>query len=179
MVTTKSKSPSKKGKDATANVSPQDAKLETVATTKRNTNTMSDNNTPSSILEFSEDIGNAEAPTPLPIGEYPAEIRAATKKTSAAGNEYGSVQFFIAPEAYPADFTEGDADGALLTYNRVAVQDTPAARHRLRKFCEAIGAPTGKSLDMNDWIGRTATVSIQHDTYEGETHAAIGKVVAA
>jgi hypothetical protein len=133
----------------------------------------------SSIIEFSEDISTAEAPTPLPVGEYPAEIRGAVKKQSAAGNDYASVTFFIAPEAYPADFTEGNEDGETLTFNRVSLLDTPAARHRLRKFGEAIGAPLSKKVDLNEWVGRTATVSVQHDTYEGETRAVIGKVVAA
>lgn len=134
-----------------------------------------------SIVEFSEDVATQEAPVPLPVGDYPAEIRGAEVKTSASsGKEYGSVQFFIAPESYPADFTEGDPDGMVLTFNRVSVQDTPAGRHRLRKFIEAIGAkPVKTKLDMNEWVGLTATVTIVHDEYEGEKRAVISKVSAA
>jgi hypothetical protein len=176
----RSPSPSKKGKaDTSANGSKQKSTQEEpklASETKRNTNTMSEQ---SSIIEFSEDIANAEAPVPLPKGDYPAEIRAAVRKTSAAGNDYGSVTFFIAPEAYPADYSEGDPDGLTLIYNRVSLADTPAGRHRARKFIEAIGAPGGKSIDMNDWVGRTATVTVDHDTYEGETRAVVAKVVAA
>jgi hypothetical protein len=173
----KSKSPSK-GKDTSANDAKQKSTTEAsklASETKRNTN-MSE---VSSIIEFDEDIANAEAPVPLPVGDYPAEIRGATKKTSGAGNDYAQVTVFIAPEAYPADYSEGDPDGTTLTYNRVSLMNTPAARHRLRKFLEAIGAPAGKTIDLNDWVGRSATVAVQHDTYEGETRAVVGKVVAA
>ncbi len=177
MVTPKSKSQSK-GKDTSANVSKQKStQVETVATKPtRNEKTMTEQ---SSIIEFSEDIANAEAPVPLPVGDYPADIRSAVRKRSNAGNEYAQVGFFVAPESYPADYSEGDPDGMLLYYQRVSLQDTPAARHRLRKFLEAIGAPAGKSVDLNDWVGRTATIAVQHDTYEGETRAVVGKVVAA
>jgi hypothetical protein len=177
MAETKSKSRNK-GKDTPDEAPSQSVNTSGAVATKVRNERMADNEVPS-VLEFSEDIGQQEAPVPLPIGEYPAEIRSAQMKTSAAGNPYASVQFFIAPEAYPADYTEGEPDGMVLTYNRVSTQDTPAGRHRLRKFCEAIGAPTGKKIDLNDWVGRTATVAVQHDTYEGEVRAAIGKVVAS
>jgi hypothetical protein len=178
MADTKSKSRNK-GKDAQQEKArPVETESAALASeTKRTSKTMADNEP--SIIEFSEDISKAEAPTPLPKGDYPAEIRAATRKTSQAGNPYAQVLFFISPESYPADFTEGDPDGQTLGFNRVSLQDTPASRHRLRKFGEAIGAPLGKTLDLNDWVGRTATVTIDHDTYEGETRAQITKVTAA
>lgn len=132
-----------------------------------------------SIVEFSEDIASAEAVPPLPPGDYAAEVRGATHKTSAtSGNPYAAVQFFIAPEQYPADYSDGDPDGTLLTFNRVTLVDSPAARHRLRKFCEAIGAPMGKSIDLNSWVGLTGHVTVVTDEYEGEKRAAIAKVVA-
>lgn len=166
----------KKPKKDTVQDAPTEQSVEgAVATTQRTTRNMSDN----SILEFSEDLSTAEAPVPLPAGDYTAEIRAAEKKTSATtGNEYGSVTFFIAPEQYPADYTDGDPDGTTLTYNRVSVKDTTAGRYRLRKFCEAIGAKLGKKLDMNEWVGLTATVTVKNSEYEGEPRAEIDRVVA-
>lgn len=175
MAATKSNSRNKKSQaDAVTNEAKSPATQASVATTKESTN-MSE----ASIIEFSEDISNAEAPAPLPVGDYPAEIRGAERKTSAKGNPYGSVTFFIAPENYPADFVEGDPDGMTLLYNRVTLDDSPQGRYRMRKFCEAIGAPMGSKVDLNDWVGLTATVSIGHDTYEGETRAVINKVNAA
>lgn len=178
MAETKSKSRNK-GKDTSRKeASAKSNEASNVATETKGKH-MSDNGMPS-VIEFSEDVANQEAPVPLPTGDYQAEIRAAVQKTSqTSGNPYASVQFFIPPEQYPADYTEGEPDGVVLTFNRVSLQDTPASRHRLRKFLEAIGAPAGKKVDLNEWVGRTATVSVQHDTYEGETRAAIGKVNAA
>jgi hypothetical protein len=179
MAETKSKSRNK-GKDTSGKAAAEKSNTSAApVATSRNETKMANSEMPS-VIEFSEDIANAEAPVPLPAGDYQAEIRAATQKTSqTSGNPYASVQFFIPPEQYPADFTEGEPDGMLLTFNRVSLQDTPASRHRLRKFCEAIGAPAGKKVDLNEWVGRSATVSVQHDTYEGEQRAAIGKVAAA
>ena len=133
-----------------------------------------------SIIQFSEDITNAEAPAPLPVGEYTAEIRAAEAKVSAnSGNTYMAIQFFIPADQYPADFDEGDPDGITLTYNRLVVEDNAKGRHRMRKFCESIGAKTGREVNPSDWIGLTATVSVKHGTWEGETRAEIDRVVAA
>ena len=132
-----------------------------------------------SIIEFSEDIGNAEAPVPLPAGDYPFTIRSAERKTSGAGNEYAALGLFIDPEAYPADYTEGNEDGTLLTYNRMMLTDTPQNRYRIRKVLEAIGAKTGKKLDLNDLIGLNGIAVIAHEMYEGENRPQVKKINAA
>jgi hypothetical protein len=165
-----------KAKDTTSVEDAPVVNQESSLASKKETKNMSEGK---SIIEYSEDISNAEAPAPLPPGDYPAEIRGAEIKTSQKGNEYVAVTFFIAPESYPADFTEGDADGMTLSYNRIVVDDSPRGRHRMRKFCEAIGASTSAKLDVNDWIGNTAVVSVAQSEYEGETRAEIAKVIAA
>ena len=179
MAETKSKSPSKRGKNTSREGTNEEVKTKVpVATTKKETN-MSESNLPS-VIEFDEDIAEAEAPVPLPVGDYPAEVRGAVQKhANQTGNPYASVSFFISADAYPADYTEGEPDGMLLTFNRVSLQNTPSGRHRLRKFLEAIGAPAGSKIDLNDWVGRTASVTISHDTWEGENRAQIAKVTAA
>ncbi len=83
--------------------SKQEKHNQSVATQTRETKHMTD----MSIIEYDTDLSEAEAPVPLPAGDYPAEIRSAERKTSAAGNEYINVTFHISPEAYPADYTEG------------------------------------------------------------------------
>jgi len=177
MAETKSKSRAK-GKDAQRKEATASAKEASVATEEK-VKTMSDTALPS-VIEFDEDIAEAEAPVPLPVGDYPAEVRGAVQKhANQTGNPYASVSFFISADAYPADYTEGEPDGMLLTFNRVSLQNTPSGRHRLRKFLEAIGAPAGSKIDLNDWVGRTATVTISHDTWEGENRAQIAKVTAA
>ena len=134
----------------------------------------------SSIMEFSVDLADQEAPPPLPVGQYPAEVMGAVRKTSqTSGNDYAAVSFKISADQYPADFTEGEPDGTTLTYNRVVLEDSARARYRVRKFCEAIVAPLGRSVDLNDWLGMTATVEVVHETYEGEERAVIKSVVAS
>ena len=146
---------------------------QSVATQTREPKNMSDQ---MSIIEYDEDLSSAEAPVPLPVGDYPAEIRSAERKTSAAGNEYINVTFHISPEAYPADYTEGSEDGQVLTFGRLSPENTQRARWNMKKFCESIGVTLGKSLDLNDWIGQSAIVTVAHDTYEGETRPQIKKV---
>lgn len=130
------------------------------------------------ILEYSEDISQAEAPPPLPVGEYPATIEAVEQKTSnTTGNEYLAVTLAVSPDDYPADF-DADAypDGVKLSYNRLLVEDTPRARYRMRKWCEAIGAKMSKNIDPTEWLGMATTVGIKHEEFEGEKRAQIAKV---
>lgn len=166
-------------RQSTDNASPkrtgskQEKHNQSVATQRRETTNMSDQ---MSIIEYDEDLSSAEAPVPLPVGDYPAEIRSAERKTSAAGNEYINVTFHISPEAYPADYTEGSEDGQVLTFGRLSPDNTQRARWNMKKFCESIGVTLGKSLDLNDWIGQSAIVTVAHDTYEGDLQARIKKV---
>lgn len=133
------------------------------------------------IVEYSEDIGDAEAPEPLPVGEYPATIRAAEVKLSAnSGNKYAAVTFYVAPEEYPADYpAELAPDGKAIVFRRLVMEDDPRYRHLVRRFCENIGATTSKKIDVSEWIGMEARVSIEHDTYEGVTREQIARVSAA
>lgn len=130
-----------------------------------------------SVIEFANDLNEQEAPEPLPIGEYPAEITGAAVKTSAtSGNNYLAIQFKISPDHYPADFETGNPDGETLTYNRLTVGTTPREQWRMKKFLEAVGAKLGRTLDPNDLMGLTAMVGITHQDYEGEKRAQISKI---
>lgn len=132
------------------------------------------------ILEFSEDIASAEQPDPLPARDYPAEIRGAEVKESQKGNKYFSVQLFISPEDYPADYpAENNPDGRVITFNRLMAEDTPNNRYRLRKFLETIGVPGSKRVDTNEWIGQHVIVEIAHREWQGEIREEIAKVKAA
>ena len=130
-----------------------------------------------SLIEYASDVSDASAPVPLPVGEYPAEIVSAKAATSAKGNKYAEVGFRISADAYPADFTDGDPDGITLVFRRLSLEDTVQGRWRMRKMVESIGAKAGRTIDLNDWIGLTATVAVAHEEYEGEKRAVITKVV--
>jgi hypothetical protein len=132
-----------------------------------------------SLIEFSEDLSNAEAPTPLPPNIYPATITSAEMRTSqTSGNKYLAAQFHINADSYPPDFTDGDMDGMTLTYNRVLLEDNKNARYRLRKFLEAVGGPLGRTLDPTDLVGLTANVDVGEETYEGEKRSVIKRVMS-
>jgi len=122
-----------------------------------------------SILDFSTDISDAEAPKALPAGDYPAKIVAAEVGTSqASGKRRADVTFRIMPEDFPADYEDAEAfaDGKDV-HAYISVEDNAAVRFRLRRFCEAIGAPMSSRMDINDWIGKSAIITIETDTFEG------------
>lgn len=140
---------------------------------------MSEENTVS-IIEFSEDISTAEAPLPLPVGEYIATIEAVETRESAKGNLMIPVTFRISPDDYPADYNaENNPDGVTLRYFRLMAEETPRNKYNLRKFCEAIGAKMGKRIDPSEWLGLTAKLKIRHEKYEGEDRASIESITAA
>lgn len=132
------------------------------------------------ILSFSEDIGEAEAPEPLPVSDYPATItKVDGTKTTKDGRRMVAVTFQISEEDYPADYDVGNAPGGTSLTHYLMADDTAASRHRIRRFCEAIGAPMGKQLRVNEWMGLNAALSIAHEEYEGVNRARIAKVQEA
>lgn len=133
-----------------------------------------------SIVEFSEDISQAEAPEPLPPGEYPATIRGAEIKTSQRGTRYAAVTFMVSPDEFPADYpVENAPDGKVLVYRRCSMEDNPQARYMLRNFIEAIGATASKRIDVNEWIGLDAVIQVENEEYEGVMREQIARVTAA
>lgn len=129
-----------------------------------------------SIISYAEDLEAAEAPPALPASDYPAEIRGAEIKTSAKGNKYVNVTFIVSPDDYPADATDLDMDGTVLSYMNLNPADTVKARFGMKKFAQAIGVTLGKKLDLNDWIGKTALISVINEPYDGVMQAKIKKV---
>ena len=133
----------------------------------------------SSIIEYSEDITDAEPPPPLPARDYPAEIISAQPRMSQKDTKYTNVGWLIAPENFPADFDASAYPDGLIVYQAVGGEDNPTARFRLRMFCEAIGATMGRVIDVNDWIGLNAVITLDVDVYEGIPRNRVRRVVAA
>ncbi len=132
----------------------------------------------SSIVEFSVDLNDQEAPDPLPVGAYTGVIRKAEVRESQRGTRYGAVSFHIDSDQYPADFTDGSEDGLTLIFRRVGLEDNPQSRFGTKRFIESIGAPLSKKVDVNEWVGMEAALDVVHDTYEGVTRAVIDRVRA-
>lgn len=129
-----------------------------------------------SLLEFSEDISEAEAPEPLPEREYPAVVKKAEVKLSGKGTRYIEVMFFIDESDYPADYDVSLAPGGKDVRFILGAEDNPQSRHRMRKFCEAVGAPMSRTIRVADWEGLRGKVAIKHDEYEGIKREKIQRV---
>lgn len=132
-----------------------------------------------SIINYSRPLDEAEAPKPLPKGRYKAVIKEVRPKVSKTGNNYPEVLFFIGPDQYPADYTDGNPAGVTLAHRRLSLEDNPNARWQMRQFCEAIGAPLGGQLNLDEWNHREAIVEVDHEDFEGTTRPVIRRVLAA
>jgi len=129
-----------------------------------------------SIVSFSIDLSDQEAPEPLPVGKYMGIIRNAEVKESQRGTRYGAISFHIGADQFPADYKDGNDDGMTLVYRRVGLEDNPQARYGTKRFIESIGAPLSKQIDVSEWVGLEAVLEVAHETYEGVTRAAINRV---
>ena len=134
----------------------------------------------STVIEFDEDISLAEQPEPLPKGDYSFTIVGAEPRVSGnSGNTYAAITMQISPDDFPADYpVENAPDGVRLIYRRVVLENERNARYRLRKFCEAIGAPMSTRMDLNDWLGLRGVCTVDHESYEGEMRAQVVRVKA-
>lgn len=135
-----------------------------------------------SVYDFSEDVSNAEQPNPLPDGRYLAEVVAVEAKVSKSGNKYVDLQVKIDPAAYPVDWAEASEfpEGVVLHYRRVTLEDTKQSRFRLRRFTEKAGfPPIGKTLDLNDWLGRNVKAEVKGEKGpDGLVYAGVADIVA-
>lgn len=133
-----------------------------------------------SIIEFSEDISTAELPDPLPNGEQVrgSIISATVHVSNTSGKKSAKVVFRVDPSDYPASFPVDNApDGKnLITY--VGLSDDAPSRARLRDFCEAIGYKASTTLNLNDFIGLEALLTIKHEDYQGRTQERLDKISA-
>ncbi len=132
------------------------------------------------ILEFASDITEAEAPKALPANDYPATIMQAEVGISqSSGKQRVAVTFRIEPEDFPADYEDADEypDGKEVMHY-VSVAQDKGAMFRLKQFCQKIGAPTGNKIDVNEWIGKRATLAVEPDEFEGVERERVRKVEA-
>ena len=115
-----------------------------------------------SLLEFSANIADAEAPAQLPPGEYPAICVAAQPGISkSSGNPVLPLQFKVNKADFPSDF-DTDADEVTLVVNWLTTRDTQPDRFRLRKICEALGVPMSNKIDPNDFLNKSCRLKVEH-----------------
>lgn len=126
-------------------------------------------NSMGSILEFTENLKDAEAPKSLPAGDVPGEVTGADYGLSkSSGRPQVDISFRIKPDDYPADYEDAASfpDGKTVHYY-LSAGDDKVSRFRLRQFIEAIGGKLGTRIDVNDWIGKSAMLTLGVDAFEG------------
>ena len=131
----------------------------------------------SSVIEFDEDLNNVEAPKPLPAGLYDSVIQSVEPMTSKSGNLMAKITHAISADQYPADYTDGNPEGTILSQYLMLSKDH-RAKFALKQFCLAIGAPLSNSVDLSTWVGLPAKVEVVNEMYEGNPQARLKKVVA-
>ena len=135
-------------------------------------------NSMGSILEFTENLKDAEAPKALGNIDVPGEITGAVNGLSkSSGRKQVDVTFRIKPDDFPPDYEDVNsfADGKTVHYY-LSGEDDKVSRYRMRKFVEAIGGKLGAKVDVNDWIGKSAMLTLGVDTFEGVDRERIQRV---
>tara|TARA_Y100000034_G_C6907541_1_gene421633 strand:+ start:1748 stop:2308 length:561 start_codon:yes stop_codon:yes gene_type:complete len=151
----------------------------TTGTSKETSHMAEDYNEDESIVEFSEDISEAEPPEPLPAKEYPAEIMGAVVKMSQNATRYIATQVRIDPADYPADYNADLNPDGITIMQPVGAEDNQKARFRLRRTCETLGVTVpGRTLDVSDWLGVKCRVELKIEPFEGIMQNKIARFVA-
>ena len=133
-----------------------------------------------SVFEFSADVSSQEAPPPIPKGKYLASVTAAEPKVSAnSGNTYIDITFTISPDQFPPDYAAVQQDALNLHYRTLVMKDDARSRYNLRKFCETMRVPVSRKFDVNDLIGKSGMLTIDHRAYQGTDQADIKAVEPA
>lgn len=133
-----------------------------------------------SILQFSKNIAEQEAPPALPPGEYPAQVVAAEVRENKSGDgDHVYITWEIKPEAYPADFDASFYPEGRRVYQRLGASDIPSQRFRFKRFCEALGVPASTdTFDVGEWIGLSAILGLDVETFEEVETERVKKVMA-
>ncbi len=132
------------------------------------------------LYNFSEDIGDAEAPEPLPERAYPATITEVEDRETQDGRPMVRVAYRINEEDYPPDYDVGNAPGGKTISQFFMMDDSAATRYRIRRQCDAIGAPMSKRLNpKTEWVNLACTVVLKHEEYEGQKREKISRVEPA
>jgi hypothetical protein len=119
------------------------------------------------VYAFTGNIADAEAPKPLPVGEYRGVVRLVEPKVSkASGKPMMDVTYVISAEQYPADYTDGNPDGTPLHVYQ-SLDDNPRNRYQLRKFCELHGVVASNRINLPDFMGTEVILRIEHEDYQG------------
>lgn len=133
-----------------------------------------------SLIQFSQNIAEAEAPPPLPPGDYEGICVSAQPGISkSSGNPMLPLKYKITSEQFPVDFDAQGQDELDLTYNRLTTRDNAGDRFRMKNMCIAHGVAMSNNIDPNDFIGTKVRLTIENKPdLEGNPRAEISRITA-
>mgnify|MGYP007071567189 CR=1 FL=1 len=123
------------------------------------------------VYEFSTNIADAKPPQPLPTGEYRASVRNIEPAVSkSSGKPMAVITYFISADQYPADFTDGNPEGA--TGNvYMSLEESPRNIWQIKQMCEMHGVVASKRLNLTEFMGQDVIVNVTHEEYQGMPQA--------
>lgn len=129
-----------------------------------------------SVQDFSAPIDEAEAPKPLPKGNYIGEVVLSQFQVSkSSGNPTLKVRFKIDAARYPHDFV-GPQDGVTID-KYFGAADNDWNRYKLKELFDALGRQLPKTrVDAADLLGRTALIEVDHEEFNGRMKETIKSV---
>jgi hypothetical protein len=133
-----------------------------------------------SIISFDVNLAEVEAPRPLPAGQYDAVIQTAEivkTKNAEDPKDMIKVSLMISADQYPADYTDGNPNGTVLTHFVMADRSV-RSMFALKRFLLAVGAPLSNSIDTTTLIGLPAKVEVENTLWQGMETARIARVIA-
>ena len=133
-----------------------------------------------SIISFDVNLAEFEAPRPLPAGQYDAVIQTAEivkTKNAEDPKDMIKVSLMISADQYPADYTDGNPNGTVLTHFVMADRSV-RSMFALKRFLLAVGAPLSNSIDTTTLIGLPAKVEVENTLWQGMETARIARVIA-
>ncbi len=129
-----------------------------------------------SVFEYEYNVGDAEAPKPLPVGEYKASVKnVEAQRSKNTGNEMLKITYMIDADQYPIDYQDGSPDGTpitvYITTDPNVINKEPRNRFLLKQFCERHGVSVSKRLNAPDFMGAEVIMSVTHKDYQGVLQA--------
>lgn len=131
-----------------------------------------------SVMELDFDLNDAKPPVPLPEGEYRATVRAIERAISKnSGKDMAVVDYFVSPDQFPPDFTDGNPDGEVLRTYISMDMSVPRNRYRWKQLHQMHGVRIipGR-LDLTAFIGRDVIVQVTHEDYQGEPRPRVNPI---
>jgi len=130
------------------------------------------------VMELDFDLNDVTPPVPLPAGEYRATVRNVEHAVSkSSGKSMAVFDYYISPDQYPADYTDGNPDGEVIRTYFSLDMSVPRNRWRWKQLHQMHGVRIVPGrLDLTAFIGRDVIVEVSHEEYQGEVRPRVNPI---